>query len=217
MQKTQESYMIMERGGSILEGLFARGSSAGVAAVICHPHPLYGGDMDNGLVIVLQRVLYRCGCSTLRFNFRGVGRSGGVYGDGAGEVEDLQVAVSYLDGLGLRQLHLAGYSFGAWIALKACAAGLQPASSILVSPPLDFLRFDDLRLPACPSLVTSGDRDDFCRKTTLHSWIARQNTAPESIDLKILPGCDHFYQGKEMILSDAVAKFFEANPQAGSA
>lgn len=213
----QESRVTMERGGQVLEGLLARGALEGVAAVICHPHPLYGGDMENGVVITLQSALQRCGCSTLRFNFRGVGHSSGVYGDGEGEVEDLQTAVSYLAGLGLRQLHLAGYSFGAWIALKACHAGLQPASLILISPPLDFLRFDDLRLPPCPTLITIGDRDDFCRLDSLHSWVLRQNTAPELISRKLLPGCDHFYWGKEAILSAEVSAFLTTNLKAGSA
>lgn len=213
----QESRVTMERGEQTLEGLFAQGALKSAAGVICHPHPLYGGDMDNGVVSTLQRVLYRCGCGTLRFNFRGVGRSSGVYGDGEGEVEDLQAAVSYLDGHGLRQLHLAGYSFGAWIALKACHAGLRPASLILVSPPLDFIRFDGLQLPSCPSLITSGDRDEFCRKESLLSWISRQSTAPELISLKVLPGCDHFYWGKEAILSAEVAEFFASNLKAGAA
>ena len=172
--------------------------------------------MENGVVITLQRALHRCGCSTLRFNFRGVGLSTGVYGDGEGEAEDLQTAVSYLDGLGLRQLHLAGYSFGAWIALKACHAGLQPASLILVSPPLDFLRFDDLRLPPCPSLITIGDRDDFCRLDSLHSWVSRHSAVPELISRKVLPGCDHFYWGQEAILSAEVSAFFTRSLKAGS-
>jgi uncharacterized protein len=213
----QESRVTMERGEQTLEGLFAQGSLKGAGGVICHPHPLYGGDMDNGVVSTLQRILHRFGCSTLRFNFRGVGRSSGVYGDGEGEVEDLQAAVSYLDGHGLRQLHLAGYSFGAWIALKACHAGLQPASLILVSPPLDFLRFDGLQLPSCPSLITGGDRDEFCRKDSLLSWVSRQSTAPEVISHKVLPGCDHFYWGKEAILSAEVAEFLANNLKAGSA
>ena len=213
----QESSVTMERGEQVIEGLFAQGALEGVAGIICHPHPLYGGDMENGVVITLQRVLHHCGCSTLRFNFRGVGRSSGVYGDGEGEMEDLQTAVAYLNGLGLRQLQVAGYSFGAWIAIKACHAGLNPASLILVSPPLDFLCFDDLRLPPCPILITIGDRDDFCRLGPLHSWVSRQSAAPELVSLKVLPGCDHFYWGKEAILRTAVCEFMERHLKAGSA
>jgi len=204
-----ETQVMIREGDHLLEGLFAKGSFDLTAAIVCHPHPLYGGSMDNGVVETVQKVLRRGGCSTLRFNFRGVGRSGGSYGDGEGEAEDLKAAVSYLRNLGFKALHLAGYSFGAWIVLKALGSNWQPASLVLVSPPIDFLKFDDLKLPSCPSLITLGDRDDFCKRESFQAWIAKQPVAPELININVLSGCDHFYWGNETVLSAKIAEFLK--------
>ncbi len=88
------------------------------AVVITHPHSLYGGEMDNPVVAMLTGVYQRLGYTTLRFNFRGVGASGGGYDDGRGEQDDVRAAAAYLAGLGRTVTDLAGYSFGAWINLR---------------------------------------------------------------------------------------------------
>jgi alpha/beta superfamily hydrolase len=192
--------------GFLLEGLHERAGTAD-AAIICHPHPLYGGSMHNNVVSTLQQLLHRMGWSTLRFNFRGVGNSGGRYGEGNGEVADLMAAASYLISEGAGRIHLCGYSFGAWIALKAARQGLDPASLVLVSPPLDFLHFGDLRLPQKPCIVTLGDRDTFCTPESLNKWLRAplQPTSPAP-EVAIFKGCDHFYLGDEEALSSRVSE-----------
>ena len=99
--------------GYEIEGLLEK-SSLQKGVVITHPHPLYGGDMHNNVVVAMARVYRQKGYTTLRFNFRGVGNSQGSYGDGVGEQEDVRAAISYLAGLSTLKIDLAGYSFGAW-------------------------------------------------------------------------------------------------------
>src|SRR5262245_47291491 len=103
-----------------LEGMLAVSSGAIAAVVICHPHPQYGGDMDNSIVRLVADHLQQAGVATLRFNFRGVGDSEGRYGAGVGEADDARAAVALLrERARVSQVTLAGYSFGAMVALRA--------------------------------------------------------------------------------------------------
>jgi hypothetical protein len=176
-------------------------------AVLCHPHPLYGGNMDNNVVMTLKRSLAGAGWATLRFNFRGVGTSGGEYGDGAGEVDDLLIAAAHLQAQGPTRLHMAGYSFGAWIVLRAIQQAPTPASLILVSPPVDFLDFSSLALPPAPTLVTLGNEDSFCSLSALNNWLQQATQTPQAVRLEILQGCDHFHWGQESALESIVRDF----------
>ena len=121
--------------GLEIEGQLAAGDhQRGV--VVTHPHPLYGGNMHNNVVIAVSRAYQSRGCTTLRFNFRGVGGSQGNYDDGVGEQEDVRAAVAYLADNGMEQIDLAGYSFGAWVNALAINGGLQVARMIMLSPPV---------------------------------------------------------------------------------
>jgi alpha/beta superfamily hydrolase len=180
------------------------------AAVICHPHPRYGGTLDNNVVRAARDALAAAGFGTLRFNFRGVGASTGQFADGIGEARDLEAVFA---ALGKQEpktaLHLAAYSFGAWVALRAVTDGIvAPASLLLFSPPVDFMPFDGLRLPRCPCLVVVGDRDDFCARRSLDAWLAGQDTA--ELTRVVLPGGDHFYGGQEPALRRAITAFVAA-------
>jgi alpha/beta superfamily hydrolase len=197
--------MTIPSGGLFLEALFDEGSGID-AAIICHPHPLYGGSMDNNVVSVLQRTLRNWGWGTLRFNFRGVGGSTGQHQGAQGDVEDLLAISQYLRQQGIKDIHLAGYSYGVWIGLRAMKQGLRPNSAILVSPPLDFLDFKDLEPPSCPCLITVGDRDDFCAVDSLMKWASAQPDLERKTLTEILPRCDHFYWGHEKLLSEKVTK-----------
>jgi alpha/beta superfamily hydrolase len=193
-----------------LEGQYEEGSST-ESGILCHPHPLYGGSMDNNVILALQSVLKGKGWGTLRFNFRGVGKSGGSYAEGEGEVRDLIAAASYLTAKGVKKPHLSGYSFGAWIVMKAVKQGLDPASVILVSPPLDLLDFSHLKLPSAPCLITLGDGDTFCSKETLHKWLEAHSSQPGKARVEVIPGCDHFYWGKEELLTAKVLEFVQGH------
>ncbi|SMC16920.1 hypothetical protein SAMN02746041_00191 [Desulfacinum hydrothermale DSM 13146] len=180
------------------------------AVVLCHPHPLYGGAMDTPLLLALERLYGEMGWGTVRFNFRGVGRSTGAYGGGDGEAEDVLAVCRYLAQRGCVQVHLAGYSFGAWVALKACAAGLDPAALVLVSPAVTFLDFRSLSLPDRPSLVIVGDQDTFAVVDQVRSWHERSRPRNAVCRLEVVPGCDHFYWGKEGEVTSRVRAFLES-------
>jgi alpha/beta superfamily hydrolase len=191
-----------------LEASLIQGNSS-KAAVICHPHPLYGGRMDNNVVLAVQAVFQKHGWSTARFNFRGVGESSGEYAEGIGEREDLKAVCRFLRDQPerLHTLCVVGYSFGAWVTLGAVQEGLDVDGLVLVSPPLDLMPFHDLRLPPVQSLITLGERDDFCRVASLQAWLKEQaGTFPEP-RITTFPGVDHFYWGKEGLLQAEIEGF----------
>lgn len=135
------------------------GSKKGV--VVSHPHPLYGGNMDNPVVFQIADSFYRAGFSTLRFNFRGTGNSSGMFDNGQGEQDDVRAALSCLaESAGSPRLVLAGYSFGAWVNAGVVASGADVADHVMVSPPAAFLSFDHIhRLPHTGLIVTGGADD----------------------------------------------------------
>ncbi|MER2601866.1 MAG: alpha/beta hydrolase [Candidatus Competibacter phosphatis] len=163
------------------------------ATVITHPHPLYGGELDNPVVVALADAYQRLGYSTLRFNFRGVGASAGDYDDGRGERDDLRAAAAFLEAAGKTVTDLAGYSFGAWINL-----GLDPLPAgvrrlLLVAPPVAYLAFDGMVAPPSVALrVVAGDRDSFAPLDMLREQLPRWQPAA---GLHVLPGVDHFFHG----------------------
>lgn len=203
-----ETRLMIPSGPLTLESCYAGGQGRD-ACVVLHPHPLYGGDMDNNVVKVVQRTLSAEGWDTLRYNSRGVGASGGHYDNGAGESEDLIHVAGHLKTLVPdARLHVAAYSFGVWVALKSMLEhGWSPASLFLVSPPLDFVSFDGLSLPPVPCLVAVGDRDEFCSIPNLRDWLHAPGNSSEQVDLKIVPRCDHFFWDFEDELSQIVSEF----------
>jgi uncharacterized protein len=115
-----------------------------MGAILTHPHPLMGGDMRNPIVEILTASFLASGLSTLRFNFRGVGMSEGIFDGGRGEQEDVLAAVTYPDQQGIREIVLAGYSFGAWVNTGVILRkNLLPA--VLVSPPIALFPFNTVR------------------------------------------------------------------------
>src|SRR5512143_822587 len=127
-------------GSLRLAGRLATPTGARGAAVICHPHPLYGGSMDNNVVAALERSLQAAGYATLAFNFRGVGGSDGGYGDFDGECDDARAALAFLRARGgAPEIVLAGYSFGAMVALRVGWADAEVDRLIAVAPPLTML------------------------------------------------------------------------------
>jgi uncharacterized protein len=170
-------------------------------AVVCHPHPLYGGTMDNKVVTTVARALQEIGIPTVRFNFRGVGASAGAYDEGRGETADADAAASWgAQRWPGRQLVIAGFSFGAYIALRLA----QQRSAdwlITIAPPVDLFDFSRISAPACPWLVVQGDADDVVNPNKVLAWAASLNPAPR---LVVLPGVGHFFHGHLRELRDAV-------------
>ena len=195
-------------GDLTLVGVLHRPQGSGLPGVaVCHPHPLYGGDMENNVVVALCRALAGGGMVTLRFNFRGVGGSGGSHGGGIEERQDARAALDFLVGLAeidSRRLGLAGYSFGALVALSA--ADERVGALAAVSPPAGGLDPASLRR-GIPTLLVSGDRDDISPSLRLPEMTASLGPPCE---IRSVAGADHFWWGHEETLATVVLEFFRA-------
>jgi alpha/beta superfamily hydrolase len=173
-----------------LEGLYANSGGA-VGAVISHPHPLRGGDMSNPIVDIMAEALFAVGISTLRFNFRGVGKSSGTHDAGRGEQDDVLAAISFMEEQGRREIMLAGYSFGAWVSAGILnRRNLLPA--VFVSPPVSLLGFDFTTLRGKVGIIICGDRDKYCPTDRIKIVAAEL-----ACRLDIIPDADHFFQSRE--------------------
>lgn len=171
-----------------------------VIAVICHPHPLYGGTMQNKVVHTLEKTFNKLGASTLRFNFRGVGNSEGKYDQGEGELDDLVAVVEWCQQrLPGHRLWLSGFSFGAYIAFKA-AQSLLPEKLITVAPPVNIFDFSQHQAPAADWILLQGDADEIVDAQQVQVW-AQQ--FPQ-VDLITMAGAGHFFHGRLNDLQSAL-------------
>jgi len=174
----------------ILEGLFSPGSTA-KGVVITHPHPLYGGDMRNIVVETLVQAFQKKGYATLRFNFRGVGRSSGTYENGIGEQADVMAGIAFLQEQGITKIDLAGYSFGTWV-IAHMIHKVPVDGVIMVSPPAAMMPFDDNVSVPQLTLAVTGGADEFAPPGLVEALVRKwqPKAAFEMID-----GADHFFSG----------------------
>ncbi len=193
-----------------LEAVLARPTGdARAGVVVCHPHPEYGGAMDNPVVTAIAAALVDRELAVLRFTFGGVGRSGGGYTGGPGEVDDVRVALAALasrlpSGV---PLALVGYSFGAWAAVRAAGETAGLGHVVAVGPPLSFLDWDGLAAVTAPVTFVVGDRDQFCPAAQLAATLA---THGDRIVCRRLGGADHFLAGREREAATVVADALSA-------
>src|ERR1700685_113472 len=170
-------------------------------AVVCHPHPLFGGTMDNKVVTTVARALQETGMPTLRFNFRGVGASAGVFDQGVGETADADAVASWgAERWPGRTLVLAGFSFGAYVALRLSQQRV-PAHLITIAPAITRFDVAGMAVPRCPWLVVQGDADDVVDPAAVVDWVNGLDPKPR---LVVLPGVGHFFHGRLHDLRDAV-------------
>lgn len=173
----------------------------GDAALICHPHPLYGGSYNNKVVYMLARAFNELGADAVRFNFRGVGRSEGEYDEGRGETEDAAAVLRWLrERLQPRAVWLAGFSFGAFVATRL-AHQAEVHSLMLVAPPVSLYGMDEYRQIDIPWLVLQGGRDEVVSPQAVKDWVAAQKQAPEFIWFE---EAEHFFHGRLNDLRKAV-------------
>jgi alpha/beta superfamily hydrolase len=184
-----------------LEARLARPESPRAGILICHPHPLYGGDMDNPVVVRAQEVCAGLGFATVRFNFRGVGASGGAHGGGMGEQEDARAALDALaKAVGGAPLALAGYSFGARIAALVGCQDRRVVGLALIAPPLAMYDFSCLEGTRIPTLMVAGTGDSYCPPAEL-ARLAERFPWATAVSVE---GADHFFFGKLFPLGQAI-------------
>jgi alpha/beta superfamily hydrolase len=200
---------------AIVEAPVGADGAPGVAphvAVLCHPHPSYGGTMTNKVVHMLARAFNEFGVPSVRFNFRGVGASAGSYDEGVGETQD---AIAVLDWAAKRwpgaKLWAGGFSFGGAIAIRAAAAR-DVRRLVTVAPAIDRVAVDDARLPRCPWLIVQGDSDELVAADKIQRWAQGLPSPPQ---LALLRGVDHFFHGRLHELRSVVLEWLEGQRGAG--
>ena len=179
------------------------------AVIICHPHPLFGGSMDNNVVISIFEALGRKSLIPFRFNFRGVGESQGEFSHGIGEQEDVRAAISFATSvkeIDSQRIGLVGYSAGAGFALPVCFNDERLRALVAISPPLAMFDFQPLRDCFKPKLLFSGSEDNF---TPLPQFIEFCQSLPEPKKWETIEGADHFWWGYESTIAAKVAAFFD--------
>jgi len=199
----KEKRVFVQSQGLKIEGLLGS-SSEKKAAVVTHPHPLYGGDMYNNVVEAVVKAYREKNFSTLRINFRGVGRSEGDFDDGLGEQEDVKACLTYLQELGKSFIDLAGYSFGAWVNARGLKGFEQVNRMVMVSPPVNFIDFSFLDYNPKIRLVIAGSEDDIGPPEMIQKMLPDWNP---DVRFEIIQGADHFYWGKTGEIEERVRNF----------
>ena len=209
-----ETIAFTSADGLSLEGRLSTpdGTVPSGGAVVCHPHPQYGGTMSSRLVPAIQRALVTAGLVALRFNFRGVGRSDGSFDGGDGEVADVLGAFHVVRQAQDGPVAAVGWSFGALVALNAVARDGDVASFTAVAPPARRAFTGDMALPAMAALdrwsaralIVCGDNDPVCRPKDAEALAAQ---LPPPAEVRVIHGADHFFTDREDDLCAVVAAF----------
>lgn len=192
-----------------LEGLLAlpEESRSARVAVICHPHPLYGGDMHNNVVMAVAREMIGRGIAALRFNYRGVGASQGSYGQGVGEMADVRGAIDFLaqTEFGSQgEIYLVGYSFGALVGTRVAMKDERIRGWVGIAPPIDHYDLSFLKEDRKPKLLVCGDNDVYCSVSSLERLFA---DLQEPKAMAVIPRADHFFVGREAAVAQRVGEF----------
>ena len=184
----------------------ATGAPVRSFAVVCHPHPLHGGTLDNKVVWALARAFQQLGAPSIRFNFRGVGASAGAYAAGVGETADALAVVAYGRSRWPQAgLWLAGFSFGGVVAVRA-AGDAHPQRLVAVAPGITKIDVDRAAPPSCPWLIVQGDADEVVPAGAVLRWAHGLSPAPA---VAVLSGASHFFHGRINELREAVLEFMQ--------
>lgn len=179
-------------------------TDANIMAIVCHPHPQYDGTMTNKVVVTVARALRKMGCTTVRFNYRGVGKSAGAYDNAVGEVDDLMAVVNFArTHHRAKQLWLAGFSFGAYIAAKGATQVGDVKQLISIAPSVENMDYQSLSDITIPWLVVQGDQDEVVSAPAVFDYVDSLANPPTLIKM---PGVGHFFHSKlidlEQVLLD---------------
>lgn len=206
----RREHTICPSGDISLEAVwhFPEGTGPFPTVIVCHPHPLYGGNMSSNVVFAICQALAQKSIAALRFNFRGVGKSGGTFGEGIGEQEDVKAAldlVSATPNIDQKRIGLAGYSFGASVALPVAVQDERANLLALVSPALSDAGWEQLKRYTKPKFIIIGENDFIIPQPQFHQH-AEDISDPKQC--QIIPGADHFWGGYEEEVAQKVTEFF---------
>ena len=210
----RQSAVTFNTKGLTFEGVVAtpddaEGKFPGI--VICHPHPLFGGNMDNNVVLALAFELVEQGYAVLRFNFRGVGNSEGEHTKGEKEFEEALAAVDFMRAwkqVDSGRLGILGYSFGTGVILGSPSLQKRPKVFAFVSPSLERLKSTPLLKDKRPKFIITGNRDKLAESEGLQEVLDSFVQPPE---FQVIDGADHFWMGRESQMVEPVSQFFLKN------
>lgn len=178
-------------------------------AVVCHPHPLFSGTMNNKVVTTLVRTFRDLGMPVVRFNFRGVGESAGQFNEGRDETEDLLAVLKWCQAKWPEaRAWQAGFSFGSYVAYRA-SQSYDFEQLLIVAPPVHRGHFDGLPRPNCPMLVVQGEADEVVPPDDVFAWLDTLSPAPDIIRM---PDTSHFFHGKLVELKELLTQHYAAKP-----
>jgi alpha/beta superfamily hydrolase len=191
--------------------VLAPAATARAAAVFAHPHPLHGGTMHTKAVYRATKALASLGCPVLRFNFRGVGRSDGMFDNGVGELDDFRAGLDFMAAHHPdTELWAAGFSFGAYIALAAGARDARVSTLIGIAPALQTYDFSAVRASSKPKYFVQGERDEICPLSYMQAFFAE---LPAPKQLVVVPGANHLFNGKVQDVGRAITAMLDTQPR----
>jgi len=195
--RNAERLIIAGPAGDVEVVIDAPSASPRGVALVCHPHPLQGGTLDNKVAHTLAKTFHAMGYVATRFNFRGVGRSAGVFDEGIGETDDALAVLRHVQSRFGQALPvaLAGFSFGSFVQTRV-AAQVTPEGLVLVGPAVN--RFPLQRVPA-ETIVVHGEEDDVVPLADVFAW-----ARPQELPVVVFPGCGHFFHGRLLQLARVV-------------
>lgn len=212
--------IIMNGPDGRLEGRYQPGKTANAPlALILHPHPQGGGNMNNKVVYQLYHIFVRRGFAVLRFNFRGVGRSEGVFDNGTGELSDAAAALDWMQTFNTNasSCWVAGFSFGAWIGMQLLMRRPEIRGFLSIAPPANM--YDFSFLAPCPSsgLVLQGTSDDIVTPVSVEKLVAKLKTQKSiTITHDVIDGADHFFEAHLEQLVGNVDRYLDMRDQEGT-
>ena len=183
-------------------------------ALLLHPHPRHGGTMNNKVVVTLYQSFIKRGFSTLRFNFRGIGRSQGEFDDGPGELSDAASALDWAQTYNpnAQTCWIAGFSFGAWVAMQLMMRRPEITGFISIAPPADSQDFSFLAPCPASGMILHGDNDEMVPIASVDRLAQKLKKQKNiSIDFRPLKNCDHFFQDHITEMNQHVEDYLDKN------
>jgi alpha/beta superfamily hydrolase len=201
-----------------LEGRYSPSNSPNAPiAVLMHPHPLHGGTMSNKILHAMNQAFVANGFATMRFNFRGVGKSQGKFDEGVGELADAAAALDWMQNMHKNHssIWVAGFSFGAWISMQLLMRRPEISGFVSVAPVCNMYDFSFLAPCPCGGLVVHGDKDGIVPEKSVAELVAklRQQRGKTAIDYRVIPEANHFFKDREEMMISHLSSYLASTQE----